>query len=199
MEGRHLDMTPQPLQVSWSWHCYSDTKSFQPAAWTWITRSGVHSVSDVMKSAYARSILIRQREDLRGRMYGVPCSALQIPEGEEVSVACYNSPCHVTLAVNSERGLRYLDKLQQQGSFLCQNIVSIVWNKSVVFGWSDDKQNVLLMGPKNFKLITFPCHNTFDRIIVMLLQQCKAHGCSNISSIKWFPKAQTPKNTNLKL
>ena len=48
-------------------------------------------------------------------MHGVACPASNITPEEGVSVACYNSASHVTLAVNSEAGLRYLDTLQKQG------------------------------------------------------------------------------------
>ena len=51
-------------------------------------------------------------------MHGVACPARNITPEEGVSVACYNSASHVTLAVNSEAGLRYLDTLQKQGSLV---------------------------------------------------------------------------------
>ena len=66
-------------------------------------------------------------------MHGVACPASNITPEEGVSVACYNSASHVTLAVNSEAGLRYLDTLQKQGLlvlnlFLFSGTVSYITN-----------------------------------------------------------------------
>ena len=72
-------------------------------------------MSDVIKSAYARSILIKQHAELRGSMFGVPRPAETVHQVEGVNVACFNSADHVTLAVTSEKGLSYVEQLRKQG------------------------------------------------------------------------------------
>ena len=78
----------------------------------------------MIKSAYARSILIKQHVELRGSMYGVARAADSIQQVEGVNVACFNSASHVTLAVNSEEGRSYLEQLRQQGIALL-NLLTI--------------------------------------------------------------------------
>ena len=40
--------------------------------------AGLHTVGDVMKSAYKRAMLLRRHDDLAGSMYGVNCSAEEL-------------------------------------------------------------------------------------------------------------------------
>ena len=78
---------------------------------------GLYTAEETIRSAYVRGILIEARADLRGSMYGVNCSSLDIDIQQGVSVACYNSLSHVTVALSGDEQTQnnMLDKLISDG------------------------------------------------------------------------------------